>query len=217
MAGSDTVVSKGRFAEICNVSPGRVTQWIAEGKIGPDALVGEGRSAKIVVAIAQRQIRARTDSGQAFGNGLGTKLAPPRATTRPSEPLEASAPSTDDVEFGDALDEQIKRERLEALQRANRKGAEEEAASQGRFVEATAVRRQMGIVAVQTLRVFEGAQPELATAIASRFSVPEREVLQLLGELFHAIRAQASEKALAAANVLPVVLPAAGPGDEPET
>ena len=27
------IVTKGRFAEICNVSPGRVSQWIAEGKI----------------------------------------------------------------------------------------------------------------------------------------------------------------------------------------
>ena len=70
MKTGEKVVSKGEFAQICNVSPGRVTQWIHEGKIGSDALVGEGRSAKIIVGLAQRQVRARTDSGQAFGTVL---------------------------------------------------------------------------------------------------------------------------------------------------
>lgn len=211
MAAAETIVTKGRFAEICNVSAGRVTQWIAERKISGDALVGEGRAAKIVVAIAQKQLRTRIDSGQAFGNGLGTKLragAPksPPEPKRPVPPPQDEETDPDDVS-GDELDAEIKREKLAQLQRINRKGAEDEAASQGRYVEAAAARRQMGIVAVQTMRVFEGAQPEMATAIASRFGVDQREVAQVLADLFRGIRAQAAEKARAAAEAIEPIVP----------
>src|SRR5215813_1640879 len=60
---SGEVVSKGQFATLRNVSPGRVSQWISEGKIKPDALVGEGRKAKINVAVATRQFRDSLDIG----------------------------------------------------------------------------------------------------------------------------------------------------------
>ena len=61
---SGEVVSKGQFAALRNVSPSRVSQWISEGKIKPDALVGEGRNAKINVAVATRQLRDSLDIGQ---------------------------------------------------------------------------------------------------------------------------------------------------------
>ncbi len=220
MGTGKAIVSKGRFAEICNVSPGRVTQWITERKITGDALAGEGRSAKIVVAIAQRQLRNRIDSGQAFGNGLATKLRSPGKLQPEPKSKAAAAPPLDDIDpdgcVDDALDAEIKREKLVQLQRINRRGAEDEAASQGRYIDAASARRQMAIVAVQTMRVFEGAQPELATAIASRFALDERDVLRLLADLFRGIRVEAAEKARAAADLLPTTVPdGAEPSPDP--
>ena len=214
MAASETSVSKGDFARICNVSPGRVTQWISEGKISGAALVGEGRSAKIVVAIAQKQIRARTDSGQAFGNGLKTKLEAPEAR-KPAGPTSALPPRgdlggdalTDPAASGlDKLDTRIKQEKLEALERTNRKAAEDEAAAQGRYTGTAAARRQMTMMASQTMRIFEGALPEIASAVAATFHVQERDVLQILNEQFRKVREQATEAHKREAAAMPGLL-----------
>ena len=50
------LLSKSKYAALRNVSRARVTQWISEGKIEGDALVGEGSRAKIKVAVADMQL-----------------------------------------------------------------------------------------------------------------------------------------------------------------
>jgi hypothetical protein len=68
------VLSKGDFAAHIGVSAGRVSQYIAAGMIGPDALDGQGRNAKVIVARAVEQIKRKRNIGQALGNGLMTRL-----------------------------------------------------------------------------------------------------------------------------------------------
>lgn len=210
MASPESAVSKSEFARICNVSPGRVTQWISEGKISGAALVGHGRGAKIVVALAQRQVGARTDSGQAFGNGLKTNL---RASER-REPPASTAPAgiggevlADPAASSlEKLDTRIKQERLEALERANRKAAEDEAAAQGRYVSAAATKRQMTTVVAQTMRIFEGAIPEIASAIAAELKIEERDVIPVLNREFRKVREQASQTHRRLADETPPLL-----------
>ena len=115
---SGEVVSKGQFAALRNVSPGRVSQWISEGKIKPDALVGEGRNAKINVAVATRQLRVALDVGQLTGNGVRTRrdLSLP-VQPMPAPPAREPAPSSP----GDPIADAIKQERLDQLRRANRR------------------------------------------------------------------------------------------------
>lgn len=230
--GDGTTVTKAEFAALCKVDKTRVSHWIREGKLKGKALIGNGRNARIDVEEAQRQLRITLDSGQRLGNGLGTKLNrkptfdsvidPDRSDaegagfrpnfhrTLPPQSIDAGDP--DDL-LDDALDAEIKREKLVQLQRANRKGAEDEAAAQGRYTDTMAVRRQMGILVVQTMRVFEGAVPEMATTIASRFAIDEREVLQTLSDLFRTIRAHAADKAKSNAEALPILV---STGAEPD-
>ncbi len=187
-------VSKGRFAELTNVSPGRVSQWISEGKIKPDALIGEGRNAKINVEKATLQLRASLDISQRTGNGLDTKLdLPSQLSLARTEPREASdqTPSTPPVK--DPIEEQIKRERLDALQRANRLKAIEEAAAAGKFTETADVTRQMGQLAVQLLAVMEGSLSEIATAISAKFQIPQRDALHLMRNEFRKVRATSAK------------------------
>ncbi|WP_299482050.1 hypothetical protein [uncultured Roseibium sp.] len=89
-AGENAVVTKGEFAKFINVSPGRVSQYIAEGKIYGDALVGTGRGSKINRPIAQEQLRQALNIGQMFGNGLETRLTDP---AQPAEPTFDQAPA----------------------------------------------------------------------------------------------------------------------------
>jgi hypothetical protein len=113
-ATSAEVVSKGQFAALRNVSPGRVSQWIQEGKIKPDALVGEGRNAKINVAVATRQLRDALDVGQLAGSSVGTRLDLPLLPPAPASlaaPTREPAPSA----LGDPIADAIKQERLDQL------------------------------------------------------------------------------------------------------
>jgi hypothetical protein len=50
------IVSKAQFAAMRNVTPGRVSQWIADGRIERNALIGEGRNSKINVPLASIQL-----------------------------------------------------------------------------------------------------------------------------------------------------------------
>ncbi|MVA55958.1 hypothetical protein [Agrobacterium vitis] len=67
-------VTKGQFAELIGVSPGRVSQYLTEGKISPAALDGVGRNAKINVERAKADLRLTLDVSQRLGNGIDTRL-----------------------------------------------------------------------------------------------------------------------------------------------
>lgn len=183
------VLSKGDFAREVGVSPGRVSQWIAEGKIGPDALAGEGRSAKIIVDRALEQIKARRDVGQSLGNGIGTRVF--GAATAPAEQPTSAAPPprTDDVAY------QIQLERLKSERRKNERDAVEEATRRGKLVPADDVRAQMVRLARQVDEVNAAMLVDFASAIAGKFSLPQRDVLHLLREV-------RNEKKGAAAHVV---------------
>lgn len=192
LAVSSEVVSKGRFAELRNVSPGRVSQWISEGKIKPSALVGEGRNAKIDVAAATLQLRNSLDISQAAGNGVSTNLDLPLQAPAPTETAKPAA-AAQPAPVADLIAEQIKQERLDQLRRANRQRAEEEAARSGKYIETAEAVRQLGTVASQLMSVVEGSLTELATAISARFEIPQRDVLHLLRAEFRKVRASGAK------------------------
>jgi hypothetical protein len=54
-------MKKSAFAKHLGVSAARVSQWVSTGLIDGEALVGTGRSARIVVEIANAQLRERLD------------------------------------------------------------------------------------------------------------------------------------------------------------
>jgi hypothetical protein len=92
----------------------------------------------------------------------------------------------------DPIEEQIKRERLESLQRDNRKKAEDEAARAGRYVLSHGAAVQMGKIAATMLELFEGSLSDLASAMAAKFQIPQRDVLHLLRGEFREIRSRAA-------------------------
>ena len=178
MTDPDRLLSKSEFAELCGVSPAAVSQWIKQGKISGEGLVGEGRTARIRVAVAMRQVNLRRDVGQALGNGLGTRLGPSasvddgEAEPGGHDPYEGWSPDGN----SDAVDRKLKLAKLEAAERANRIAAVEEAAGEGRYTDTGAARAEMGKIAGQMMRIFEGALPEIATAIAAEFRLETRDV-----------------------------------------
>jgi hypothetical protein len=70
-----TLFRKCDFARRCNVSKGRVSQWLAARQIDGAAIVGTGRNAKLDAAVALKQLKLRLATDERYGlNGLGTDL-----------------------------------------------------------------------------------------------------------------------------------------------
>ena len=81
----DDVGTKTQFAALAGATPGRVSQWLADGKISPEALVGRGHRARIRVTVALGQLRRNSGRGaraSANANGKSRKACPPLRTVR---------------------------------------------------------------------------------------------------------------------------------------
>ncbi len=70
------LVSKTDFAALVGVSKPLVSRWVRDGLLG-EALVGEGRRAKIDVEIARRLLRDRLDADQRSGRNAKARLDEP--------------------------------------------------------------------------------------------------------------------------------------------
>lgn len=191
-------LSKGEFAKLMGVSAGRVSQWIAEGKIGPDAMFGTGHRARIYTDVAREQIAGRTDPGQRFGNGLQTAMTTERLASPPL-PLEAPPPTLPQVR---TIADQIAAANLERIQQQVRKGAEEERARAGLYTPTSDVKRALGRLASDLMTAIEGGLPEVANSLAAKFGIPNRDALHELRAAFRVIRERAAEAHAAKAAVL---------------
>ena len=200
-----SLVKKSAFAARCGVSKVRVSQWIAEGKISGDAIVGEGRMAMIDVDLATAQLRERLQVNQRFGmNGLSTRLdgAPPVAST-----AQLSLP------LGDSVEAQIKAEKLRQAQLMTSRLEEEDRQRRGLYVEVKAARNEMARLAADLLRDFEGSLTDLSAALAGQFHVPARDVLHVLRKEFRRVRERLAGAHAAAAAAEPRTIQAVE--DEP--
>lgn len=192
MLQSAQVVGKSEFAALRGVSPGRVSQWLAEGKIKPDALVGEGRGAKINVEIATRHLQESLDPNQRFGlNGISTKLdlAPPSAPAKPTPAKTVAAPPPQPIEpAAQSVEDQIKREKLRQAQLATARAEEQDRLSRGVYILAAEARDETTKVASRMVDSFDGAIPDIAAAIAAKWQLPARDVTHLLRAEFRKMR-----------------------------
>lgn len=209
------VISKAEFARRRNVSPGRVSQWISEGKIAGPAIVGEGRSAQIRESIACEQLRRKLDPMQMTANGLTTKLGPPPASRSRADkdqfdslPLESSprAVAAPLNPFGDSIEDKIKLQRLEQIERQNREGRRQEALDSGRLTDAAAAKAAASREAARLVTMFEGSLSNFATVIAAEFKLPQRDVLHLLRKQFRDLRAAAAAELRAEAQTAPALV-----------
>lgn len=91
-----TLVSKGEFARRKERAPSAVSNWIADGKISPAAIVGEGHRAKIWVERAELDLARNLDPSQQDSQAKPITVAvgaPPAAV----EPAAVSDPIVDDI------------------------------------------------------------------------------------------------------------------------
>lgn len=196
-------MSKGDFAAHIGVSPGRVSQMIAAGIIGPDALKGKGRGARVIAEIAKRQVGERRHPGQAMGNGLLTDIGlGEEEQIAPAAPAETPNLTKDDPA------KQILVERLEQERRKNRMATIDDAKQLGLLVPVDDMQRAIGKALSDQLAIFTGMAPDIANAIAAKFELPQRDVLHLVRQVVSEKRAAAAAKIRATAATMPATMPA---------
>jgi hypothetical protein len=209
------LLTKSQFAAHIGVVPSRVTQYIAEGKLYGDGLVGTGHKARIRVSVAVEQLKRGLDVSQRISANGKARLDPAPRFDPQSDASPTDAPPT--------IDDEMKRQRLEQLELQNGRMREERAARAGIYVRADDSRREMGRVAAELLTAFEGALGEFATAIAARSNLTSRDALHLLRSTWRMARERASTQAGQRADALPSVvadhgsdLPLAEPSSPPQ-
>ena len=183
------VVRKSEFAALLGVSAGRVSQWIAEGKISGPALVGEGRTAQINVAVATKQLRNSLDVSQRFGlNGVSARLGEEAPAAPPAPVLgEAPPPPVDSVET------RIKAEKLRQTVLTTRRLEEQDRASRGVYVRADEARAETARAVSEAVKTFEGMLARFANKVEAKFRISERDVLHLLHTEFRDGRQRAAD------------------------
>jgi hypothetical protein len=180
------VATKAEFAAMIRVSPGRVSQLIAEKKLGPLELQGTGRSAKIKVQEALAALKMRLDISQMTGNGSGTRLEAPT----PKQPDLPEQPQSD----ADKVEARFKLAKLEQQEAINRRIAEEEKARTGVYVLAADAKAEASKLAGQLLQAFEGGLTDMASALAAEYQLPQRDVVHMMRKQFSEVRAKIAEK-----------------------
>lgn len=180
----EAVVRKSEFAAMRNVSAGRVTQWITSGRIGSDALVGKGPTARIRVDLATAHLRERLDPSQRFGmNGIATRLdSPPPHAAEKGQQSTPSAPSIDTVEA------RIKAEKLRQAELTTRRAEEQDRLVRGVYILASEARCENTRLASKLFEAFEGALIEFASALAAQYKIPARDSLHLLRKEMRRVR-----------------------------
>lgn len=202
-------VTKGEFAALIRVSPGRVSQYIAEGKIFGDALVGEGRSARICVERARIQLSKTLEPSQRFGaNGAATRQveAPPLDAAAQIRSETPPAPPADP--FVDAVAaERLKQQRLTTARMER-----EEALAVGRYVLTDDARASQMKAVVEAFKVMELAVQEMAKAIAAQHGIPQRDAVLTLQRSFRETREKQARQFADTAAALPLHVEDEGEG-----
>ena len=203
------VVRKSEFARLCNFSKPRVSQLISAGQLTPPALIGEGKNQRVDVELGMAQLRERLSVNERFGlNGLDTNLEPPEPAEPSAVPVSAPraprdktsdvpepAPRIRLIPEGEAAvtsEAIIKAEKAkQSVLLTDRLNAEARARN-GKYMDAQGAAGGMTRQADEMLKIFEGAFPEFASALAAKFQISQRESLFLLREEFRRVRAQLS-------------------------
>lgn len=182
-------MTKGEFARLINVTPGRVSQYIASGQIGPDALDGIGRNARIIVDKARRQLTGRLDVAQRVGlNGLGNRVSVPEVAQPEPETSNYQPPSQ-----SDAIADQIAKEKLEQAKMQTARAKREEALAEGRYIRADEAKAEITRAVAMAYRVMEGGLADMAMYLAGQFEVPQRDILHHLQKAFRDARVRAAQ------------------------
>lgn len=210
-----TKVSKGAFAAMLNVSPGRVSQYIAAGKIHGPAIEGEGRSAVIVVEIACQQLEKSLDMVQRLAQSTASQpplhFAPPQpdavhgdALQVPPPPPPVMASPAAPVDPDTALYNRSRAENAAIQTERSRRDLE---ADRGRYVLKASVEPGFSRVLTSIILSLEQSLTDIGSAMAAELALDEKKITLALRAAYRSWRADMAAEARKHGMSLPAYEP----------
>jgi hypothetical protein len=186
-----TQINASTLAQKLQVTPGRVSQYVAEGKLD-GCYSGTGRARRFDLGKCVEALGRKLDRGQMLGNGAETRRAldavqagkgdTKAATAAPKEPAAGASelPQKDPDRYEMARTQKAEEE----ARRLRRQNAEAE----GTYVLASEVERQVAKVMAQEIAEVDSVLREGARKVADSLGVDYKSVRQLLTETWRAHR-----------------------------
>lgn len=176
-----TIVTKGDYAVMKGRARSAISNWIADGKISRDALVGDGVRAKIWVERADADLNRNLDPSQ--------QVAQDRPVGSSSDPGMPPAPEDDDIRRRRKADA----DRAEQEAALSRLKTEREAK---RWIDAAEARQAWGrelselMINIETFVV-----SVLPRVVADEFGLTPGQVAAITRKAWHARRSQEADAA----------------------
>lgn len=177
-------ISASDLATSLNVSKGRISQYVAEGKLD-GCFQGEGRARRFDLTKVAERLGKVLDKGQMLGNGLETRRAIRNIAVEPMRDLAVASPSPAPKAQRDGKLDEKDPDRLELAKIATaeenlRKLRRDNELSEGAFVLSSEVERQVAKVIGQEVAEFETVLRDGARAIADQLGVDFKSARKIL-------------------------------------
>ncbi|MCG5240082.1 hypothetical protein ACIU1J_01885 [Azospirillum doebereinerae] len=198
-------MSKSDFARHRGVSPAAVSQWISSGRLSGAALVGEGRTAKVDVAEADRQLATTLDLGQQMA----------QQTLRPALPVAAAPLLPRSPEDDHAA--RYQKARADSAEIDADRARRREQAERGLYMETDPARAAWGKELGGLLTAIDQWISDLAPALAAEPSRDPKVLAVVLRRRWREFRQKQADQARATRTATPALThelgDAAGEGD----
>jgi len=180
-----TIITKGEFARRKSRTPSAISNWIAEGKITPAALIGQGNRARIWVEQAEQDLAQSLDVSQQMAQ---------------ETPVLAAKPDASDGEGPTADDHLVRERRARALKAEADAGLSQlrQAREAGRWIETHEAQRQWGRELAKIVGELETfLSGPLARELAVRHGLDWKALAVEIRELYRAQRQTVADRATA--------------------
>lgn len=189
-----TQLTASELAENLGLSRGRISQYVAEGKL-EGCFRGDGRARRFDLVKVTEALGRKLDKGQMTGNGLGTRRVlrqiaaeVPHDTT----PAQAASPRKDsELQKGDP--DRLELAKIATAEENLRKMRRENEAAEGRFILADEAGRQIARALAREVAEFEAVLRDGARAIADKLGVDFKAARKILIDQWRSHRHRRAE------------------------
>lgn len=190
-----TELTASRLAEALQLSKGRISQLVAEGRL-EGCYVGEGRARRFDLEKCAEALDRKLDPGQCLGNGAPSAEARREIVgAKGAGTVAGSTAGDDDAPLSNPDMQRYQRARADMAETRAQKDRLALAVEEGRYVLASEVELRMRRAISAEIGEIDGLLKTLATTIAAEHSLDARSVKSVMLAHWRAHRLRRAERA----------------------
>jgi hypothetical protein len=184
-------LSATELAQRLNVTKGRVSQYVAEGKLD-GCYQGDGRARRFDLVKVADRLGKVLDKGQMLGNGIDTRRALRAVEAEESKgegkPAPRTAPKSRDGRLDDRDPDELELLKIAKQSEELRRLRRDNAVADGAYVLAEAAQREMLRLVAQEIAEIETVLRDAARNIADKLGVDFRTARKILVDTWRSHR-----------------------------